>query len=829
MLLVRKKDSTYRFVVDYRKLNAVSTKDAYPMPSIEETLQRIGGHRFYTKLDLAAGYFQIPIREEDKLKTAFTTGQTLFEFNVLPQGLKNASASFQRIMNTLLVAKRDSYCSIYMDDILVYSDTFDHHLQHVDEVMRVLNDHRFTVSPPKCSIAQSSIDYLGHTISIDGVTPLGDNIAPIINMPEPRTLKEVNLFIGGLGFYRRFIKNFAKLAAPIHAVSNKNKERRNLFQWGEPQRLAFLALKTAITTKPLFLHFPDPTRPLTLSTDASDNRIGAVLKQTAADNTFHIISYFSRMLPETEQRYSTIEKEALAIHSALEKLRPYVINNEVIIETDHCPLCNFHRRPTLNRRIDFWSIDLADYNIKEIKYKKGSCNCDADLLTRYPTIGSTAVNTRARAKQALAVSTTDRLDTTHGSSTIPSSTPSHPLTSPLNRDRLHTEQQIDQAIQHSIAHLDRSSLYRDGILFRQSKKYGLVPFLPASLVSKVLHGFHDHASAAHFGRNRTYSKIAKRCFWSNMHRDIQAYVRSCEICARHNIPRQKLPGHLQSVSPPRGVFQLVSMDFWGPTLEPSTNLNRYVLVLTDYMSKFIIARATPCNNAQTVAEFLLETASLFGVPHQLLTDHGSHFNNELISKMSLLMGCEHTLSTAYHPQSNGQVERWNATMRPQLNKLAEQQPTDWDQFLPAIVSAYNSGEHATTGISPFELMFGRPPTSVFDPTQPLLQFSRPSDFLAHLQVYRKRLTETARQNTLDQQKRMQAHYNRNRSDPRYSLNDLVFVRTPPPLRNKAAAVYQGPYRIVEIIDTLTYIVEQVHAGQRRRVHANMLKSVFPRN
>ena len=335
MLLARKKDNTYRFVVDYRKLNAVSTKDAYPMPTIEEALQRIGGHRFFTKLDLASGYFQIPIREEDKAKTAFTTGRGLYEFNVLPQGLKNASASFQRIMNTLLVANRESFCIVYMDDILIFSDTFAQHLQHVDEIMQVLHAHRFTVSPPKCSIAQSSIDYLGHTISANGVTPLNDNIAPIMNMPEPRTLKDANLFIGGLGFYRRFIRNFAKLAAPIHAVSNKSKDRRGDFQWGEPQRLAFQALKTAITTKPLFLHFPDPTRPLVLSTDASNNRIGAVLKQTLADDTFHVISYFSRMLSDTEQRYSTIEKEALAIHSALEKLRPYTINHEVVIVDPH--------------------------------------------------------------------------------------------------------------------------------------------------------------------------------------------------------------------------------------------------------------------------------------------------------------------------------------------------------------------------------------------------------------------------------------------------------------------------------------------------------------
>ena len=274
MLLARKKDGSFRFVVDYRKLNAMTTKDAYPMPTIEETLQRLGGHTFFTKLDLASGYFQIPIREEDKAKTAFTTGRGLYEFNVLPQGLKNASAGFQRIMNTLLVNKRESFCIVYMDDILIFSKTFDDHLQHVNEILSVLNKHRFTVSPTKCSIAQSTINYLGHTISAEGVTPLDDNIAPILSMPEPRTLKEANLFIGGLSFYRRFIKDFAKLAAPIYAVANKTKERRGEFQWGEKQRSAFQALKGAITSKPLFLNLPHPNQPFILSTDASNNGPG---------------------------------------------------------------------------------------------------------------------------------------------------------------------------------------------------------------------------------------------------------------------------------------------------------------------------------------------------------------------------------------------------------------------------------------------------------------------------------------------------------------------------------------------------------------------------
>ncbi|CAF0825482.1 unnamed protein product [Adineta steineri] len=830
MLLARKKDGSFRFVVGYRKLNAITTKDAYPMPTIEETLQKLGGHTFFTKMDLASDYFQIPIREEDKPKTAFTTARGLYEFNVLPQGLRNASASFQRIMNTILVNKRESYCIVYMDDILIFSETFNDHLQHVEEIMRILDKHRFTVSPAKCSMAQSNIDYLGHSISGEGVTPLGDNMAPILTMPEPRSLKEANLFIGGLGFYRRFIKDFAKLAAPIYAVTNKSKARRGEFYWGDKQSAAFQSLKKALTSKPLFLHFPEPNQPLLLSTDASDNRIGAVLKQKSADNKLHVISYFSQMLSTTQQRYSTIEKEALAIHTALEKLRPYVINHEVTIETDHCPLCNFHRRTTRNRRIDFWSIDLADYNIKEIKYKKGSCNCDADLLSRYPINASIGAITRSMTRKV-----------TTSSSPSPSSEVSinsHPtLTdnnspqvriSPIDLSRIREEQQHDDLIQEKMKKPDKYSIIKDGILFRECKNKSKVPFLPKSLIKEVLQAFHDHLSAAHFGRNRTYTNITKRCYWPNMYLDIKNYVRSCDTCARHNIPRNKPPGHLQSIPPPEGIFDLVGLDFWGPASEPSTNGNKYILVLTDYMSKFVIARATPHNNAQTVAEFIVEVASTFGVPKQLLTDQGTHFNNELVNAIAQLLGCHHTLSTAYHPQTNGQVERWNATMRPQLNKLASQQPADWDKYLSAVVSAYNNGEHDTTGITPFELMFGRNPSMVFDPTKPMVQLSKPSDYLVHMRTFRAIQIQSARSNTQIQQVRMKQRYDKSRSNPRYDLNDLVLVRTPPPQRHKGAEIYQGPYRIIQLIHSNTYIVEQVHTGDQRRVHTSMLKPIFER-
>ncbi|CAF1442774.1 unnamed protein product, partial [Rotaria sordida] len=387
VLLIKKKDGDYRFVVDYRKLNSITTKDSYPIPTIESTLQQLAGNCCFSKLDLRSGYFQIPISEIDKPKTAFITTTGLWEFNVLPMGLTNAPPSFQRIMYNLVVNGREHYCLVYLDDIIIFSKTFKDHIKHLDEILRILDKHRFQLNPNKCSIMRTKIDYLGHSIDEHGIAPFYDNIKAIQELPIPDhpTLKQANEFIGGLGFYRKFIKNFSKIAAPIHRVTNLTKDNRHKFKWGEEQRQAVQQLKRIITGPDLVLEFPDPKLPYVLSTDASRVGLGAVLKQITENGRIKIIYYLSRVLTNAELRYSTTELEALAIVWAITKLRPYLLGKDFRIETDHCPLCQFHKKRSRNGRLDRWAIEiLSEYNIIEIKYKKGKCHCDADLLSRYP-------------------------------------------------------------------------------------------------------------------------------------------------------------------------------------------------------------------------------------------------------------------------------------------------------------------------------------------------------------------------------------------------------------------------------------------------------------
>ncbi|CAF4355389.1 unnamed protein product, partial [Rotaria sp. Silwood2] len=348
VIIHKKKDGGIRFLVDYRKLNAVTKKDSFPQPTTEELLNRLGGRKFYTKLDLKSGYFQIPIHEADKEKTAFITQDGFWEFNVLPQGIMNGPPTFQRIMHNLL------------------------------------DKANFQVNSDKCFIAVREINFLSHTINEQLIKPNGEKIKAITDLPAPTTLNEANEFLGKINWYRKFIPNFARIAAPLHKVTNKTKARRHEFTWGPEQQAAFNEFKHILTTYPLFLEYPDLSTPFILTTDASDIGIGGILRQDTPHGTK--INYFkSRVLNDTEHKYDTFEKEALAIYWCLTELRSYIGDSDIIVETDHKPLENFHKKQINNKRVMNWLFKLQDIlpQIVAVKYRKGANNTAADYISRH--------------------------------------------------------------------------------------------------------------------------------------------------------------------------------------------------------------------------------------------------------------------------------------------------------------------------------------------------------------------------------------------------------------------------------------------------------------
>ncbi|CAF3314989.1 unnamed protein product [Rotaria sp. Silwood2] len=855
VLLVKKKDGDYRFVVDYRKLNSVTIKDSFPIPTIEATLKQLSGHSYFTKLDLKSGYFQIPIQEEDKQKTAFITTTGLWEFNVLPQGLKNAPPSFQRIMYNLLVNKREHYCLVYLDDIIIFSKSFDEHIHHLDDILSSLCKHNFQLNPPKCFFAKQQIDYLGHTIDIHGMRPLHDNIKAIqeLSLPYESTLKQANEFIGGIGWYRKFIKNFAKIAAPIHAITNLNKNNQHKFYWGKEQRDAAKKLKEIISGPDLVLEFPDPTGSYVLSTDASNNGLGGILKQITTSGKLKILYYLSRKLSPSERKYSTTEKEALAMVWCIDRLRPYLLGVDFKVETDHCPLCNIHKKKSRNGRIDRWIVDvLQEYNILEIKYKKGKCHCDADLLSRYPQSNARHDENVILRKQqhGYLFPHTDTADdndlnncmspaivnvitrsktkanvihpTSSTSSTNVTSEPSPPLESTttttipyidLTIKRIKQEQKLDATIQNIITHMNHNdnSHYElvDDVLYRlipRGTKNIRLPYVPRSLIKDVLFLFHDHPSSAHFGINRTYEKLKNKYYWPNMKNSIINYIQSCLQCSKHNIRRTKPSGSMHSTELPNEVLGIVGMDFWGPTHQASLHGNRYVITMTDYLSKFVFAKAVPTNTAEQACKFFYEIVCQFGPPTKLITDNGSHFISELTQAVVQQCNTTHILTTPYHPMSNGQTERFNATFAPSLAKLFDRKKQDWDIYLQSCVYAYNTGKHATTGLSPYQLMFGREPQPLMDRKQLKVRLSRPNAYWDVVRRSRLLFQQIATANALHQNSLAKTRFDKNRPNPQYHIGELVLIKVMDK-SSKFQEQFEGPYRIIEQKGPSTFVVK----------------------
>jgi hypothetical protein len=877
-LLVPKHDGSWRMVVDYKKLNNITIKDNHPLPNMEQTIQRLGGgYKFFSKLDMKSGFWQLPIEEDDKHKTAFITTEGLYEWNVLAQGLKNSPPSFQRVMADILSPCRQ-FTLVYIDDIVVYSCSFEEHLKHIHQLLSILSEHNFQLNPTKCSIFHQQIDYLSHTISEQGVKPNNEKIQAIIKLREPSTLAEANKFLGAISWYRKFIPRFASIAAPIHKVTNLTKANRKKFSWGEPQKEAFLQLKQLLVTSPLFLDYPDEDHPVILTTDASKIGVGGTLQQHI-NGEIKNLYYHSQMTSSSQRRYDPIEFEALAIWMCFQRMRPYLLGRSIIIYTDHCPLCNMMKSTVKNRRVDRISILLQEFNIEKIIHIKGQHNCLADYLSRHPipreeeifdedygiakrnkgepTVTGRvpdetpplagAIVTRSKAKQLQlkqdqnSTTSTDRNKTTlplieEETDQMKEDSSQIIAKNILDIDQLKIEQRKDSIIQQKIEEVMKNPVkssyeFKDGLLYKLmimredcNTKKKLI-YVPSTMINDLLQVYHSNPLSGHFGVQRTYLKIKNKYWWPNMKQSIIRYIQSCLPCQQYNVSRSKKPGRLQPIPPPEGPFQLIGMDYCGP-LKRTPRGNQYVLCITDYFTRWIVAVAVPDCSAQTTAEALFkEYICRYGVPTVILSDQGTHFHNQLMEAMSKLVGYNHTYSTTYHPQSNGMIERFNATFIPQIAKLQDRENNNWDEFLAPVVFAYNTGCHSTTQYSPYQLLFGREPRLPTDQPTSSFTFHKSNDYYEELKKSMKLIHGYARENIIRKQHQYKTQYDKRRPDPHYAINDRVLIRRHG-MKNKLEPKFSITPQIVIREKHPVYVVKDGKTQCETRVHINDIRPIY---
>ena len=379
IVLVEKKDGGIRFCVDYRKLNQASLFDAYPMPRIEEVFESIGNSIFISTLDLAKGYWQIPMAPESRDKTAFITPFGLFEFTVMPFGLHSAPATFQRTMNFVL-KECQSFSRAYIDDVAVFSGNWDDHICHLRAVFQQLQSAGLSVKLKKCQFGQPKVRYLGHVIGSGNIEPEPQKVQAVLNYPQPITKKDVRAFLGLVGYYRRFIPQFASVSIPLSDSTKKGQPEK--VNWGADQESAFQSLKNCLTHSPV-LAVADPSIPFILQTDASDRGIGAVLSQPNKEGQEHPVAYASRKLLPRETHYAVVEKECLAIVWAVGTFHIYLYGQTFVLQTDHQPLTWLQRMKSANGRLTRWALTLQPNHFR-MEHRKGTDNGNADGLSRGP-------------------------------------------------------------------------------------------------------------------------------------------------------------------------------------------------------------------------------------------------------------------------------------------------------------------------------------------------------------------------------------------------------------------------------------------------------------
>lgn len=685
VLFVKKKEGTLRMCVDYRGLNKITRKNRHPLPRIDELIDRFRTARYFTKLDLLSGYHQMRVHPEDTHKTAFRTRYGHYEFNVVPFGLTNAPAAFSAMMRNVLDPVLDKCVVVYLDDILIYSDNKEDHLRDIRKVLGILRGAGLYCKLSKCSFMQEETEFLGHIISKDGLKTNAGLVKAIREWPVPTTQRHVMQFLGLTNFYHQYIDHYADIALPLTALLGST----TTFTWEKAQQGAFEALKEAVTTAPVLRIF-DPALLTAIETDASGFAIGAVLFQTDSNGQSRPVAFTSRKLSPAERNYPTHEQELLAVVHALKTWRYYLDGSHFIVYTDHATLQHFPTQPNLTRRQARWMELLQEYDFT-FKYKPGKDNVVPDALSRRP-------DHKVQDPTGEQINSMDiRVDPGLRQRLI-KGYPYDSVLGPLYESC----REASPGDRHFIA---------DGLLWITVDGHTRL-CIPKDTDARalLLHDAHDSPIAGHLGFEKTYENMRRTFYWPRMARDVKAYIASCEQCQRSKPLLQRTPGLFKPLAVPSQRWDTISMDFIGPLPETPRGRNS-ITVFVDKLSKQVhFCPSHTTDKASDVARtFFDQVFRLHGMPRTIVSDRDSRFTGNFWRSLMKLMGTQLNLSTAFHPQSDGQTERANRTLEEMLRSYVSYKQNDWDLFLPALEFAYNNSVNPSTGFTPFFLNHGHDP------------------------------------------------------------------------------------------------------------------------
>ena len=906
VVVVKKKNGGLRLCVDYRKLNAVTVGDSFPLPSIEELLIKVRNSKFFSCLDLKSGYHQIALDSESREKTAFCINDKLYEFTRLPFGGKNAPSHFSRTMTSILSNLIGSCLLVYMDDLIILGSTLEEHIHNLMQTLETLRRYNIKINLSKCQFFKSNVEFLGHIVSPEGIRPVHSKVEAIKNYSRPRNPKEVSSFLGLASYYRKFIPNFATISRPLDAL-----RRTSDFNWSRESEKAFQDLKAALISDRLLL-YPRFDRPFIITCDASSKALGGVVAQLVERNQERPISYCSRALKGAELNYSALDREALAIKFTLERHKYILIGHPVVVKTDHMPLTQLFKQPNLGARQARWLNQISEYDVREVQYIKGKKNYVADALSRSITIMS-AVTRSQISKGEKEVSATNVAGKSKGVKENPETRPisedaythnckvttsaddhfkevptskhnkvrpeagtsadafdhhckvttsanecyTEVTTSKHNKVRPEAETSED-AYMHSdnehakvvlesdnknnnevewccgklVEDQKRDPLWsqvrawiqnptlgfpkeikmpRENFILENEVLYLIMPttstrdsrvrtVIPRTFVEKAMYLTHASSIAGHLGVDKTLRRAQNNFYWKGMKAEIKEYVSSCLMC-------QKFKGHTHRIPPARSwpisteKFQRVHMDLVGP-LPISPCGKRFIIVISDSLTRYIFTRALPNKSAEIVAQAFREFINLYGCPIQIVTDNGKEFVNAVLSNLTKHYKVEHTPIKAYRPSANGLVESKNKVVISILKFLIADEVHTWPDALSTATFALNSAYNRAVGDTPYFLVYAQ------DPRVPYDTFFNPNPPPCYdIESYRtyvcnqnRKIFRYVRHMLEKAGKEYQEDYDRRFkvTEPSINIGDRVYIRRITPKKHKLESKYYGPFRVLEL-------------------------------